>query len=176
MKNIFLDVDETLVCSDYGKHVPHAVEIEGCEGYFTVERPCAKKVIKMCRELVGTSSVYLLSIGERDYIQCLNRMLGWEFDDMNIFAREDLDKAKRIFPTAYGGRHLEVDPVIFADKDNLLIDNLRPRQNELKIAFIGINSTYKANYLEVPDYYGSLKEDWDKVFFDQVSKFLESHS
>lgn len=173
MKNIFLDVDETLVASEYGKHMEHAVEIEGCEGYFTVERPCAKRVIDLCRELAGASCVYLLSIGERDYIQCLNRMLGWDFDDGNIFGREDLEGAKMVTKLAYGS-HVEVNPTIFAHKDNLLIDNLIPRHNELKIAFIGINSSYEENYFEVEDYFGSLEEAWDEEFFAKVSGFLKS--
>lgn len=174
MKNIFLDVDETLVCSATHKHLAHAVEIEGMEGYFTVERPCAKRLINLCRELAGHSFVFLLSTGEREYLHCLNRMLDWEFDENNVFGREDLEKSRRIWPTAYGGRHVEVDPTIFAHPDNVLIDNVRIRHNDLKIAFIGIGKTFRENYLKVPDYCGSLKKEWDDDFFNRVAAFLEN--
>lgn len=170
---VFFDVDETLVHTERGAYCSHAKELPNCLDYFTVERPCAKRLISFARENFGAENVFLLSIGTKDYISGLNEMLGWKFDPENIFAREDLEKHTRVFPTEYGGQHHEVDPHIYASTSNVLIDNLPHRDNSVKINFIGIHSTCDTNYLTVRDYYGLVDEGCDEEFFNYVKDFLK---
>ena len=168
---IWLDIDHTLIYTAFEHPGEDCLvfEIDG-DFLFTIVRPCAKRVIEFAREKFGTGNVHILTTSIREYAQKVNELAGWGFKNEDIFAREDLKKGASYFPSAYGGGVYEYKPQPFANKNNLIIDNLPPRENEEKIHFIGINKTYKTNYLQVKDYYGVNFPD--DTFEEDVKNFL----
>jgi hypothetical protein len=171
INRIFWDADETLIHTALRKPDQNHVSFALDDGmYYTIIRPCSKALIDFSRELVGADRVHILTTATRDYAQEVNRLADWGFKNEDIFSREDLASHFRTFSTAYGGHHTECDPHIYAHKGNVIIDNLRPRENERKIAFIGINSNYETNYLRINDYYGV--EYADSNFEREVKDFL----
>jgi hypothetical protein len=114
--------------------------------------------------------VHILTTATRDYAEKVNALAGWDFDPKDIFAREDQEAARVWVSAAYGGGYNETAPHEYADPNNVLIDNLYPRENQGKIQFIGINDVYKTNYLKIDDYYGvNFPED---PFEEDVREFL----
>ena len=172
INRIYFDADETLIHTEMRPpnqdHIVLALDDGGM--YYTILRPCAKRLIEFARDLVGKDRVHILTTATRDYAQDVNRQAGWGFKNEDIFAREDQAKHRRSFSTAYGGYHCEIDPHIYAHKDNVLIDNLPRRENQLKIGFIGIGKTEDTNYLKIDDYYGV--EYSDSTFEEDVKNFL----
>lgn len=171
INRIYFDIDETLIHTTMrDPNQEHIVLALDDALYYTIVRPCAKTLIDFARDLVGKDRVHILTTATRDYAQEVNRLAGWGFNNEDIFSREDIYKHSRSFPTAYGGYHNECDPHIYAHKDNVIIDNLPRRENEKKIAFIGINSTHETNYLKIDDYYGV--EFLNSTFEQDVKNFL----
>ena len=169
-RKIFFDIDSTLIYTGF-EHPGQdcfVFEIDG-DFYFTIVRPCAKRIIEFAREKFGTENVHILTTSVREYAQKVNELAGWGFENEDIFAREDLEKSASYFPSAYGGFY-EYKPRHFANESNLIIDNLPPRENEEKIRFIGINKTYETNYLQVKDYYGVNFSD--DMFEEDAKNFL----
>lgn len=171
INRIYFDIDETLIHTVMrDPNQEHIVLALDDALYYTIVRPCAKTLIDFARDLVGADRVHILTTATRDYAQEVNRLAGWGFKNEDIFSREDIASHFRSFPAAYGGCHTECDAHIYAHKDNVIIDNLRPRENERKITFIGINGTYEKNYLKIDDYYGV--EFKDSTFEQDVKDFL----
>jgi hypothetical protein len=138
--------------------------------HYTIVRPCAKRVIDFARELVGAENVYILTIAIRPYALKINELAKWGFSEENIISREDI--VNHSYATAYGGS--ATSPHKTASINNVLIDNLPPRQNGTKIDFIGLGRNYQDNYLQVRDYYGV--NFADDPFEENVKKFLnEKH-
>jgi len=117
--------------------------------FHTIFRPQARDLIEHCRKLVGVDNVYILTSSLREYAHRLNIAGKFRFAEDHIFTREDLRKHE--YATAYGGTAYVGNKDIL-DENNVLIDNLPPRQNEGKCAFIGIRG--QSHYIEVPGYYG----------------------
>jgi hypothetical protein len=175
INRIYWDIDETLIHTTMRppnqEHIVLALNDGGM--YYTILRPCAKRLIEFSRELVGAARVHILTTATRDYAQEVNRLAGWGFKNDDIFAREDQASHSRNFPTAYGRYHSEIDPHIYAHKDNVLIDNLPRRENQVKIDFIGIGKTENTNYLKIDDYYGvEFSDRFDSAFEQDVKNFL----
>jgi hypothetical protein len=176
INRIFWDIDETLIhtcLQDPGQeHISFAIG-EDLNVYYTIVRPCAKKLIEFSRQIVGADKVHILTTSTREYAQKINELAGWGFKNEDIFAREDLAIHCRSVKTAYGGSHEEYDPHIYAHKDNVLIDNLMPRYNGRKIGFIGIWKSLD-NYFEVRDYYGVNFPD--DPFEEEVVEFIKTRN
>jgi len=172
INRIYWDIDETLIhtCLRPPNQDHIVLELDDSSVYYTILRPCAKRLIEFSRELVGEDRVHILTTSTRDYAQKVNLLTDWGFKNEYIFPREDLANHRRSFPTAYGGYHSEVDAHIYAHKDNVLIDNLPRRENQVKIGFIGIGKTEDTNYLKINDYYGV--EYSDSTFEEDVKNFL----
>lgn len=172
INRIYWDIDETLIHTEMRppnqEHI--ILDLDDGELYYTIVRPCAKDLIQFSRDLVGEDRVHILTTATRDYALEVNRLAGWGFKPEYIFAREDQANHRRGFSTAYGGYHFEVDPHIYAHKDNVLIDNLPRRENQVKIGFIGIGKTEDTNYLKIRDYYGVNFPD--ETFEEDVKAFL----
>lgn len=166
---IAYDLDESLIFSDIHEpnqsHVSFSLESGGT--YYTIIRPCAKRLIDYARLLVGNENVYILTSSTTEYAREINRLAEFGFPDSHIIAREDL--ASLYFPTAYGGG--TTIPSKFAHIDNVLIDNLNPRYNQEKISFLGIWKSVDTNYLQIRDYYGVNFPD--DLFEEKVMEFLD---
>lgn len=169
MRRAFYDLDESIISSSTRepKQKHHRFALENGGIYYTIIRPCAKEIINYGRTLFGLNNVYILTSATKDYALEINRLGEFGFPDSHVFAREDL--AAHYYPTAYGGGSNL--PHELASVDNLLVDNLPPRENTEKIAFLGIWKTLDENYLKVQDYYGD--NSTDALFAEKVIQFLD---
>lgn len=171
INRIYWDIDETLIHTmmrpPEQKHISFSLE-DGV--YYTIIRPCAKELIDYSRSLVGHANVHILTSATYDYATEINRIADWGFRPEEIFAREDMNKHTLSRPTIYGSSMYEVNPHIYAHKNNVLIDNLPARGNDIKTSFIGIDPT--TNYLKVHDYYG-VNNLGEADFVKQVKEFLD---
>jgi len=168
IKSIYWDIDETLIHSSIKDPNQNHLEILLADNdrYYTIVRPCAQRIIDFSRNLVGRENVFILTAATTDYVRAINEKAGWGFPNEQIFAREDQEKYS--YHGAYGGTQY-VDSSQ-AHPDNVLIDNLHPRHNEGKIAFLGIWKTCHENYLQVRDYWGVNFSD--DPFEEDVKEFL----
>ena len=169
INSIFFDLDEclihTLLREPNQKHIRFALEEGGI--YFTVVRPCAKKLIACARDQLGVDKVFILTSATKQYACEINRLAEFGFDEDRILAREDLSNHR--FATAYGGSAVVASK--YAHIDNVLIDNLDARYNEDKISFLGIWKSIDTNYLQIRDYYGV--NFADDPFEEDVLAFLD---
>lgn len=170
IKRIFFDLDECLLhssvntCPDQSCFV-HKFDNEPNSTHYTIFRPEAKDIIAFARNLIGADNVYVITTSTHDYAHRMNEAGGFGFAKDHIFTHEDLRAHE--WPTAYGGRAYGICQKI-ADENNVLIDNLPPRENEKKCVFIGIRDMDR--YIEVRDYYGVNFPD--DPFFKRVTDKL----
>jgi hypothetical protein len=169
IKRIFFDLDETLAHTSMSdpQQENFSFVLDGYAGtHYTIVRPCAKAVIDFARELVGTENVYILTIAVKSYALKINELAGWNFKKQNILSRENIEAHR--YSTGYSG--YTIVPHKTANINNVLIDNLSPRENVKKIDFIGLGKNHKDNYLQVKDYYGVNYPD--DPFEEDVKQFL----
>lgn len=173
INQLYWDIDNTLIFTDV--HAPnqeHVVfEIDG-DSYYTIIRPCAKRLIEFSRELVGKDNVYILTTSTNEYANHVNRLGEFGFDPDHILAREYI--RSHHYPIAYGGEATVASD--HANINNVLIDNLPPRYNESKTSLIGIARKTQDRYFKCLDYYGvnfpndSFEEDvkeWLSIIHNQ---------
>ena len=155
INNIYFDLDECLI------HTEHAPFDEATHYFFTESfgnlhlalHPAANSVISYARDLVGKDNVYILTTSVKEYAAEINSTCCLGFDEDHIFSREDLNARGIEVPTCYDSFR-DTLPHETAHIDNVIIDNLEPRENKSKISFIGIDMSYKTNYLKVRGYWG----------------------
>ena len=153
INRIFWDIDETLIHTSVNSQpdqecVSFVMDAD-LNNYYTIIRPCAKRLIDFSRILVGQDRVHLLTAASSEYAQEINRIGSFGFDNEDIFSREDIKN--HTMYTIYGGT--SYNPHIYANKNNVLIDDLEIDRNQSKINFIGIFNTLD-NYIKVQPYYG----------------------
>lgn len=175
INKIYFDLDETLIHSFF--HPPECeyfgFSLGDWEDYYMVIRPSATRIIDWARKVVGKENVHLLTIAIKDYALKVNEIAGWEFKEEDIFSREDIKAHTDIIQTAYGGKVSYVNPHIYANKNNVLIDNLPIIQNKSKMDFIGIN--YE-NYLQIEPFIGQIDSDKEDNFLKGVCEFISDKS
>jgi FMN phosphatase YigB (HAD superfamily) len=168
IKNIFLDIDETLIHSEYRKFNEEirndeiTLSFSDSPDLYTYVRPCAAKVIDAARALVGHENVYILTTSIREYAEQVNEGAGWDFKNQSIFTREDLRAALK--------NGIITPHHTLTDSNNVIVDNLPPRYNLTKMAYIGIDTD---QYLQVRDYYGTTDDETESAFYKQVVNFLQ---
>jgi hypothetical protein len=170
IKHIFHDLDNCHIFSDIHhpeqNHIKFNLENDE-HNYFTIIRPCAKRLIDFSRQLVGEQNVFILTTSTRPYARKINELALFGFNNDQIFSREDI--AKYTVHQACGG--YATIPHELAHKENVLIDDLPSRYNENKVAFIGIGPTVSERYLEIRPYYGvNFAKD---PFEQEVMEFLQ---
>lgn len=171
IKRIFQDLDECILHT-FINSLPYEGEKyvefilgEDMHTYRTIIRPCAVELFEYYNSIVGKENVYILTTATRDYAESLNRLGEFGLDEDHIFTREDIQQHR----TSLGWSGEGVVPLPIADKDNVLIDNLPPRDNWTKMDMMGI---LRKNYYQTPEYYGNnLSED---NFLAGVKKFIEA--
>lgn len=148
IKRIFIDYDSNIIFTDiFAPNQEHVVfEIDG-QSYFTIIRPCAKRLIEFCRELVGKDNVYILTTSTNEYANHVNKLGEFGFESDHILPREVINS--HYCSTAYGGS--VTIPHALADKNNVLIDDLPFHYNTSKTQLIGIT---KERYFQSKEYYG----------------------
>ena len=168
IKNIFLDIDETLIYTytyKFNEEIRNdeiTLSFSDSPDLYTYVRPCAAKVIAAARALVGSDNVYILTTSTREYAEQVNESAGWGFKNESIFTREDLRDAYQHGVTTPHHK--------LADSNNVIVDNLPPRYNFTKMAYIGIDTD---QYLQVRDYYGTTDDETESAFYEQVVDFLQ---
>lgn len=154
INKIFFDIDETLIHtmtrSPDQKHVRFTLE-DDPSTYYTIIRPCSHSLIEFARDMVGKENVFILTTSTEDYANKVNELAGWGFDPVNIFPRELIQKYSYKTSMMYGGSDSATLAHPFANRKNVLIDNLPPRYNSAKMDLIGITDE---NYLKINDYFG----------------------
>jgi len=171
IKNIFLDIDETLIYTHSYKinedfrNDEIALVFSNSPDLYTYVRPCASKVIDAARALVGFDNVYILTTSIREYAEQVNASAGWGFRNESIFTRENLRDAYQ--------HGIVIPHPTLSDPNNVIVDNLPPRYNETKMSYIGIDLT---RYLHVRDYYGTTDHETESVFYEKVINFLQQKS
>jgi hypothetical protein len=168
---LFWDIDETLIHSRTYIHekYKHTIIVDVYdELYYTCVRPCAKYVIDYSREVFGADNVYILTAAAELYAQRINKQAGWGFPDSYIIGRETTERYCIKMPSLYGSQTLVTEHPL-ANKNNLLIDNLRPEWNTEKTSLMLINP--QKNYLTVEEYRGNNLDD--DIFRDTVIHFMD---
>lgn len=157
IKNIFFDLDESIAFMDFSdpEQDNYPFTINNGETYYAIPRPKAKDVIDFARALVGIDNVYILTAATKEYACNANRVLGFGFQEDHIFSREDISKHRAQIGYGYG-----MLPHELTNKNNVLIDNLPPRENRDKIDFLGMHN-WQDTYIQVPDYYGANYSGYD---------------
>jgi hypothetical protein len=168
---IFWDIDETLIHSRLAPSKRYAPSIRfrlgSGEEFYTSVRPCSKALIEYSRSLVGEENVHILTAATFDYAKKISRLAEWGFSDENIFSRETMKKYSIEIPSLYGSSRV-VSRHPFANKYNVLIDNLLPSWNDEKTTLMGINP--QTHYLKVEDYMGDNSDE--DIFADIAKHFL----
>lgn len=169
IKYIFWDIDETLIHTSFSDPNQEHIHFKLGDGddYYTIVRPCSKRLIEFSRNLVGEENVFVLTAATKDYACKVNELAEFGFKENKILSREDIRNHR--IQTAYGGSAVYAGEL--ADKDNVLIDNLNPRHNSDKISFLGLWKTLDSNYFQIRDYYGT--NFINDTFESDVMNFLE---
>ena len=170
IKRIFQDLDECILHT-FANAMPYEGEkyvqfelTDDMHIYRSVIRPCAKELFEYYNSVVGKDNVYILTSATRDYAETLNRLGEFGLDEHHIFAREDIQQ----YRVSLGWSGEGVVPLPIADPNNVLIDNLPPRDNWTKMDMMGIVTK---NYHQTPEYYGNnLSED---NFLAGIKKFIK---
>lgn len=168
IKFVFFDIDETLIWTSAfdpeQEHVHFSFDDENDKShYYTIIHPSALELLAFSRNLVGKDNVFILTTSTEDYANKVNELAGFGFDSDHILHRGTLQDHK--CATAYGGSF--IGQCKLADPNNVLIDNLPPRENYAKMSMIGINFE---RYLKVDDYFGV--NYGDDPFAEDVKQFL----
>jgi hypothetical protein len=168
IKRIFWDIDECLIHTSVNADPGQECLTFGLDAdlntYYTIVRPSALEVIEYSRTLVGADNVYILTTSTRDYASEISRLAGWNFDNDHILTRETIQAHN--YPLAYGSR-TTLPHKTLANANNVLIDNLPPRENDSKIRLIAIDYS---RYFKVRDYYGV--NNADSEWKEDVLEFL----
>ena len=172
---IFWDIDETLIHTRTFKSSIYEENFKFRlmgQTYYTCVRPCSEGLIDFSRQLVGKDNVFILTAATHKYALHINEKADWGFTRNQILSRETMARYSTKVYGMYGDVSMHVSPHPLADKSNVLIDNLLPRDNREKIALIGsINP--ETNYYNVDDYFGD--DSKDEIFEADVKNFLLKH-
>jgi hypothetical protein len=171
IKRIFQDLDECILHT-FVNTLPYEGEKyvefilgEDMHTYRSLIRPCAKELFEYYNSVVGKENVYILTTSVREYAEALNRLGKFGLDEDHIFTREDIQQYR--VSLGWGGE--SAIPLPIADPNNVLIDNLPPRDNWTKMDMMGIVTK---NYYQTREYYG-LNDD-DEYFFEDVVEFIKA--
>jgi hypothetical protein len=175
INRIFFDLDETLLhtifdedpCQKCFEHIDDFDERCSFKKMYTIFNPDAKSLLKFSRDLVGNENVYILTSSLKAYATRLCQAGDFGFRSDQIFSREDLDNHRAV--GAYGGSyHLSSK---LADPNNVLIDDLPPRNVENKLSFAGIKD-WQNRFIAAHPYYGVNFPDND--YADEIIEKLKS--
>lgn len=165
INKIFWDLDETLLHTFFNE--PNDLPSFGFEldhdWYYTVIRPRAQEILQFSRELVGAENVLALTASTRDYAETVNEKGALGFLPDQIYPREFIQNWYYNDPDA---------KKLLQNPNNVLIDNLRTRENVRKMDITGIS---EENYFWVtPEFSG---DENDPEFVEKVKAWLtEKHS
>lgn len=161
---VFWDLDEVLMHSI--THCPNQVHEKfkfPNENYTThfMFRP-NMAALEFSRSIVGHANNFILTTSTLEYATKANEIGKLLFPVTNIIAREHLEE--------YLSKSSSQSK--FSSEFNVLIDDKPPREQFAKIGFLGLNTKYHSQYLQVHPYFGvNFPND---PFDDKVISFLKN--
>lgn len=169
INQIYFDNDNCLVHCDHHQFLndfDYSFALE--DGVYGLKiNPCAWNLLNFSRNLVGDENVFMLTSSSNDYANTIDKLAQFKFGYDKIFSREKIDNViwNMNFCPDYKGEY--VNP------NNVLIDNLYPRENKEKMRFAGISFD---RYLKVDDYYGHRIEDFEEKVIEFLKERYEALS
>jgi hypothetical protein len=158
-KNIFVDIDETLMHADMGSHNPEIPTVdvmthEPDELYKVALRPGA---IELLFKLRAIGEIYALTRATQGYAFAMNKTLGFGFPSERIYSRlqvKDWHNTKIDF---------DVPPGL-----NYLIDDLEFQDNYEKIALL--RKLGPVQYIKVKPFWGDIEDGYTDEQIDNIVK------
>ena len=141
IKNIFIDLDETLIHTnltngDMPNEIPEEQVTLGKEIYQVSLRPGAQELLFKLREL---GHVFMLTRAKRDYAIAMNKHFNLAFSENRIYSRRDV-------------QHFRYKELHLPKGTCYLIDDLPQIENYEKVALI--NQLGATHYIRVKPFYG----------------------
>ena len=156
IKNIFVDLDETLIFTDLNgvfKDDPKLVIVDVNKIFYSVKiRPGALELLSKLREM---GEVYLLTKATADYALAMSNKFGFDFDKKRIFDRNYIQD--------WSYKKLDVP-----NGKNYLIDDLPYAYNFKKISLLKQLGDVK--YIKVNPYNGSAVDDMSSEDVEDILK------
>ena len=156
IKNIFVDLDETLIFTDLNgvlKDDPKLVIVDVDKNFYSVKiRPGALELLAKLREM---GEVYLLTKATSDYALAMSNKFGFDFDKKRIFDRNYIQD----------WRYKKLD---IPNGKNYLIDDLPYAYNFKKISLLKQLGVVK--YIKVNPYNGSAVDDMSSEDVEDILK------
>jgi len=148
MKNIFIDLDETLIHTDLNGEYRNDTEAEKIviDGivYLVKMRPGALNLLKSLRK---TGNVFILTRATDDYASAMSNKFKFGFEKNQIYSREYVKNWKY--------KELKI-----SKGNNYLIDDLPYEENYEKIALLKQLGDVK--YIKINPYYGNSVDNFVK--------------
>ncbi len=162
---MYIDLDETLVHSVYGKGrgVGKRTVIDAGSGdiYHSLLRPAAHFLLGAVRDMAEVS---MLTTATREYALAHNQKFQLGFTEGEIVAREDyITKVNMAYSSEWVPSSTRVCPTA------ILIDNLSPRADaaRLKMAYLGIREN---QYLQIREFNGKDPENFGAELEQIISR------
>ena len=156
IKNIFVDLDETLIFTDLNgvfKDDPKLVIVDVDKNFYSVKiRPGALELLAKLREM---GEVYLLTKATSNYALAMSNKFGFDFDKKRIFDRNYIQD----------WRYKKLD---IPNGKNYLIDDLPYAYNFKKISLLKQLGDVK--YIKVNPYNGSAVDDMSSEDVEDILK------
>ena len=179
--NIFLDLDETLINTQYcrdsdkeykentmGKYNAEEYEVFDFDmhgyTYMPFLRPSAAAIISICESFVGAGNVKMATAATRDYALEIVNHYKFPIKEENIYTREDIYHGDRV------SEEWEGDNNVLIDNENFFY-HINGSRN--KSIWLGLTSD---KLYEIADFHYTTRNDSDLVDLKELMAFLEKNS
>jgi hypothetical protein len=162
-KNIFVDIDETLMHADMESHNPEIETVDVMthdpdELYKVALRPGA---IDLLFKLRAIGHVYALTRATQDYAFAMNKTLGFGFPTERIYSRLHVREWRKT--------KIDLD---IPQGQNYLIDDLDYRDNYEKVALL--RKLGSLRYIKVEPFYGAIGDGYTESKIDEIINIISA--
>ena len=158
VKNIFVDLDETLIHTNLGEtpnEVPEVTVIIDKEPYTVSLRPGANDLLFKLRE---AGHVFMLTRATHDYAVAMNKQFNLGFAENRIYSRKDVHSFR------YKELHLPKGKIY-------LIDDLHQTDNYEKVALI--SQLGRVKYINIKPFYGFKEEALTPSYIESIVSLVK---
>jgi hypothetical protein len=161
-KNIFVDIDETLMHADMESHNPEIETVDVMthdpdELYKVALRPGA---IDLLFKLRAIGEVYALTRATQGYAFAMNKALGFGFSTERIYSRIHVREWRKT--------KIDLD---IPQGQNYLIDDLDYHDNYEKIALL--RKLGPVQYIKVVPFWGHIEEGFTHADISRISRIVD---
>ncbi len=161
-KNIFVDIDETLMHADMESHNPEIPTVDVMthdpdEVYKVALRPGA---IDLLFKLRAIGEVYALTRATQDYAYAMNKALGFGFPTERIYSRIHVREWRKT--------KIDLD---IPSGQNYLIDDLNFQDNYEKIALL--RRLGPVQYIKVVPFWGNIDDGYTHADISRISRIVD---